>query len=93
MSGDKKIAELDLDDRSGYGPETTTLYDTNGTYEFKVHRYSSDGNLSISGATVKIYTSSSSPVVVKVPNDVDDEWWTVCKVVNGEIKDINGITG
>lgn len=92
-SGDKTIAELDLDDMSGYGPETTTLYDTNGTYEFKVHRYSGGGSLSTSGATVKIYTSSSSPIVVKVPNDVDDEWWTVCKVVNGEIKDINGITG
>ena len=91
--GDKTIAELDLDDTSGYGPETTTLYDTNGTYEYKVHRFSSTGSLSISGATVKIYTSSSSPIVIKVPNDIDDEWWTVCKVVNGEIKEINGVTG
>lgn len=86
------IAELDIDDRNGFGPETTTLYDTNGTYTYRVHRFSSVGSLAQSGATVKIYSSnSSSPIVVRVPNDAG-EWWTVCKVENGEIIDINGIT-
>ena len=89
----RKIAELDLDDRNGYGPETTTLYDTNGSYEYKVHRFSHDGSLAMSGATVKIYTANSStPIVVSVPHDQDGEWWTVCKVVDGQIRDINGVT-
>ena len=91
--GDKKVAELDVDDVSSFGPETITLYNTNGTYEYKVHRFSNDGDLASSGATVKIYTSSSdNPIVVTVPNDVDSEWWTVCTVKDGEIKDINGKT-
>lgn len=89
--GDKTIAELDLDDTDGFGPETVTLYDTNGTYEYKIHRFSSDGDLALSGATVKIYTSNSSnPIIVTVPDDVDSEWWTVCTVKDGEIKNING---
>ena len=93
-SGGKTIAELDLDDRNGYGPETITLYDTNGSYEYKVHRYSQDGDLASSGATVKIYTAnSSSPIVVTVPAGVDRDWWTVCRIENGEIKDLNGVTG
>lgn len=94
ISESKTIAELDLDDRNGYGPETITLYDTNGSFEYKVHRYSSDGDLASSGATVKIYTANSStPIVVTVPAGVDREWWTVCRIENGEIKDINGVIG
>ena len=89
-SGNKMYAELDLDDTDGFGPETTTLYDTNGTFTFKVHRYSSVGELSQSGATVKIYTSGSSPIVMRVPSDAG-EWWTVCTVENGQVKNMNGI--
>lgn len=89
--GEKAVADLDLDDRDGFGPETITLHETNGKYEYKVHRFSPFGDLASSGATVKIYTSSSSePIVVTVPDGVDSEWWTVCTVENGEIKDING---
>lgn len=90
-NGGTKIAELDLDDVDGFGPETTTLYDTNGTYEYRVHRYSRNGSLSSSGATVKIYAAGSSPIVVKVPEDITGDWWTVCRVENGQITDINGI--
>lgn len=89
--GSEIIADLDIDDVDGFGPETITLYNTNGTYEYKVHRFSSVGDLASSGATVKIYTSNSAnPIVITVPDDVDDEWWTVCTVENGEIKNING---
>lgn len=89
--GEKAIADLDLDDMNGYGPETITLHETNGEYEYKVHRFSQVGDLASSGATVKIYTSSSSePIVITVPDDVDSEWWTVCTVKNGEIKNIKG---
>lgn len=90
-NGGKTIAELDLDDRDGFGPETTTIYDTNGSYEFRVNRYSGSGSLATSGATVKIYAAGSSPIVVKVPTDATGDWWTVCKIENGQITDINGI--
>lgn len=89
--GGKTIAELDVDDQDGFGPETITLNNTSGKYEYRVHRYSSLGSLADSGATVKIYTSNSSnPITLAVPNDVDSEWWTVCTVENGEVKDLNG---
>lgn len=85
------IADLDVDDRDGHGPETITLYKTNGTVEYRVHRYSFSGSLADSGATVKIYTSgSATPTVVSVPDNVDKEWWTVCTVENGVVKNING---
>ncbi len=90
-SGGEIIADLDIDDTSSFGPETITLYKTNGKFEYRVHRFSHDGDLATSGATVKIYTSSSSnPITVTVPDNVDSQWWTVCTVENGEIKDING---
>lgn len=91
QSGSETIAELDIDDIDGFGPETITLHNTNGHYEYKVHRYSNFGSLAQSGATVKIYTSNSSnPITLTVPDDVNSEWWTVCTVDNGEVKDING---
>ena len=39
--GDTKYADLDLDDTSSYGPETTTVYNMNetGTYSFYVHDF------------------------------------------------------
>jgi uncharacterized protein YfaP (DUF2135 family) len=39
-SNDVKMADLDLDDVSSYGPETTTIYSpTDGMYAFYVHNY------------------------------------------------------
>lgn len=85
------IAELDVDKTDGYGPETLTLHKSDGTFEYKVHRYSYSGLLSQSGATVKIYTSgSSTPTVVSVPPTLEGEWWTVCTIENGNVKNING---
>ena len=89
-AGGKVIADLDIDDQDGYGPETITLHNTNGKYEYKIHRYTPFGRLADSGATVKIYTSDSTPITLTVPDNVDDEWWTVCTVENGEVKDLNG---
>ncbi len=89
-AGGKVIADLDIDDQDGYGPETITLHNTNGKYEYKIHRYTPFGRLADSGATVKIYTSDSNPITLTVPDNVDDEWWTVCTVENGEVKDLNG---
>lgn len=86
------VANLDVDDTNGGGPETITIDDTRGSYVYKVHQFSSDGSLATSGATVKIYTGSSSqPIVVSVPSDVDS-WWEVCTIENGRVVEINGVT-
>lgn len=63
---DIKIADLDLDDTSSYGPETTTIYNPiSGKYQFYVHDYSNRANddsleLSKSGATVQVYIRASN---------------------------------
>ncbi len=85
------IAKLDVDDIDGFGPETTTLSDTSGEYVYKIHRFSRYGSIASSGVTIKIYLgSSSTPIVIEAPDDVGSEWWTVCKVKNGKVVDING---
>lgn len=90
-SGAKTIAQLDVDDRDGYGPETITLSELDGTYQYRVHRFSSSGSLAMSGAVVKVYSGSSEPITISVPSDCD-EWWDVFTIENGEIKNINGAT-
>ena len=63
---DIKIADLDLDDTSSYGPETTTIYNPiSGKYQFYVHDYSNRANddsleLSKSGAIVQVYIGASN---------------------------------
>lgn len=84
-SGAKTIAQLDVDDRDGYGPETITLSELDGTYQYRVHRFSSSGSLAMSGAVVKVYSGSSEPITISVPSDCD-EWWDVFTIENGEIK-------
>lgn len=78
------IAELDVDDTTSYGPETTTLYDTAGTYEFYVDDFTNSGMISTSSATVKIYVGSTLYATVTIPAGVSD-MWHVCTIVNGEI--------
>ncbi len=84
--GDDEIAVLDVDDTNGYGPETITINDVGGSYSYRVHRFSNSGSLKNSGAVVKVYMSDSSqPVTFEVPSDVDDEWWDVFTIINGEL--------
>ncbi len=72
------MANLDVDDTTSYGPETTTIYhqikaDTN--YSFYVHDYTNKNSnsslaLSKSGAIVEVYTSNSqTPKVFSVPGN------------------------
>lgn len=86
------VADLDIDDRSGYGPETVTIHDVGGNYTFRVHNYSSDYDsvpMSQSGAVVKIYRSDdSTPVTYTLPAG-DGIWWNVCRISGGTITPVN----
>lgn len=86
--GKDTIAKLDVDDTNGFGPETTTLYDTQGKYEYKIHRFSSNGSIATSGVSIKIYVGTDEPIVIYPPSNVSSEWWTVCKIKDGKIADI-----
>jgi hypothetical protein len=52
--------DLDHDDVTAYGPETTTIrQDVYGTYRFYVHHYSGASTLRKSGAEVKVFRGSN----------------------------------
>lgn len=82
--GTTQIANLDLDDTSSYGPETTTIYqaDASGTYQFFVHDFSNRWSanstaLAQSGAQVKVYADNVQVAVYNVPTDKAGTLWHV----------------
>ena len=81
---DTLYADLDLDDRNSYGPETVTIYNMNrsGTYSYYVHNFSDsndyDSNrLSNSGAKVKVYFGDTLYATYNVPTNVEGTAWHV----------------
>ncbi|MCR4761351.1 MAG: hypothetical protein K5705_14000 [Oscillospiraceae bacterium] len=79
------VADLDLDDTTSYGPETTTIYNpVDGMYTFYVHDYTDRSNysstmLSSSNATVTVYSGTSSiPIATfNVPTGQSGTIWKV----------------
>lgn len=92
------MANLDLDDTDGDGPETTTIYETSpGIYTFLVHDYTNrsatnSSALANSGAYVEIFIGVSEIAVHRfdVPN-LPGTLWTVFSynANTGEILPIN----
>lgn len=89
------VADLDHDDTSSYGPETTTIRQKiNGTYQFYVHNYSGneDGTSTLknSGAKVEVYVGDESVPTTSytIPaGDSSEIYWYVFDMTinNGEI--------
>lgn len=82
------LAKLDVDDTDGYGPETTTIYASDGVYEFVVIDFTRSGTMSSSGATVKIYSGNQQPVTVSVCEGLQNTW-RVCRINHGEVQIVN----
>ena len=80
----QKIAELDVDETNSFGPETVTLFDTAGRYEFIIDDFTDSGLIGVSGAVVKIYVGSELCQTVSVPSNIEDQWH-VCTIVNGDV--------
>ena len=90
-----KYNNLDLDDTTSYGPETTSVYvGVNGTYTYYVHDFSnrnssSSNALSLSGAEVKLYIAGQEePIIYNVPNQ-PGTLWKVFSIENGQVTSIN----
>lgn len=85
------LAALDIDQLTSGGKETTILYDSSGEYEFFVHKFSGNVNLGETGAVVKIYLGESNTpeYTLEIPQDVDTNAWSVCKISNGKVNIIN----
>lgn len=76
------VANLDIDDTSSYGPETTTIYSPiNGTYNFYVYNYSGSPSINTSNAKVVVYIGNSNipSYVFNVPNNGTGRTWNVFK--------------
>jgi 5-hydroxyisourate hydrolase-like protein (transthyretin family) len=83
-------ANLDIDDITSFGPETVTIHnlDTNATYKYYVHDYSTCSGdtstaLANSGATVKVYWGDRT-YTYYVPN-LPGTAWKVFEIVNGTL--------
>ena len=90
-----KYVNLDVDDTTSYGPETTSVYvGVDGKYTFHVHdytnRYDTYSNaLATSGARIKVYVGGSGKYYeFNVPND-DGTIWVVFSIENGVLTPIN----
>ena len=91
--GDIHVANLDVDDVDGEGPETVTLTPTtSGTYRYFVHRYAGSGSISTSGATIKVYRGNVLLATYSAPtNQGTGDYWTVFEITNGTLKTVNKI--
>lgn len=90
-----QYVQLDLDDVSSYGPETTTiLQQLDGVYKFTVHDYSnryssSSVVLSDSDAMVQVYSGSQLVATFHVPSGQGGTAWTVFEMNGQTITPVN----
>lgn len=90
-----RYADLDVDDTSSYGPETTTIYaQQEGVYRFFVHDYtnrnlSSSTAMSNSGASVKVYRGEAHIATYNVPINQGGTLWTVFELNGSELIPVN----
>ena len=90
---------LDLDDTSSYGPETTTIYQgVDGAYTYSVHDFSNGGQtsstaLSTSGATVRVYQQEGLTATYHVPAGQVGTTWAVFRIhASGRLEPINVVS-
>jgi uncharacterized protein YfaP (DUF2135 family) len=88
-------AYLDVDDTSGYGPETITIFRRlNQRYKYYVHHYTGYGELANSGAVVKVYIGNQLMKTYNVPTQQVSgylDWYVFDINADGTITDINVI--
>lgn len=79
------VANLDVDDTTSYGPETTTfIVDTEGSYEYYVDWFSGSGSWGTSGGKVEVYNEDILIYVFDVPNINNQSGsWKVFTYKNG----------
>ncbi len=84
-----------MDDTTGYGPETTTIFtEIDGTFTFYVYHFYGTGSLSESGATVSVYTGEALvPMRTYYVPQGSGRYWNVFVYdsLAGKITDLNKI--
>ncbi len=78
---DAPWVQLDNDVTTGYGPETIHFSKAvRGRYRVAVHRYSSDGELFRSMASVSVEIAGSKTQSFDCPTEGSGTWWHVCDI-------------
>ena len=87
---------LDRDDVTSYGPETTTFtINPAASYEYFIHWYSyaSSYDWSMTEVKIDLYRGNTHVATYTAPAAPDDtnryRYWRVFKIVNGAVEDIN----
>jgi len=85
-----ETASLDIDDTSGYGPETISLdnLDANATYTYFVYHYRGSQSIATSSAIVTV-TFGSTTYDLRPPNQ-SGRTWTVFNIENGVLVPCTG---
>lgn len=91
---DAIVANLDVDDTTSFGPETTTfLTTTDGEYDFYVDWYSGSGTWASSGGKVEVYNGAYLINTYYAPNVSNRSGsWKVFSIKNGIYTDYNVIS-
>ena len=92
--GGMEVCNLDVDDTSGYGPETITLKANNSTpYYYYIYHYSGNKSISQSGARIDVYQGQNLIATFNAPTDQGtDRYWNVFAIVDGRLVVNNTIT-
>lgn len=96
----QKVAELDVDDRNGYGQETITmdidaeLLQNGGVFKYSIQnytdRFSTDSKaLSMSDAVVSVYKGNDLIATYFVPEDEEGTVWHVFQITKDGIVPVN----
>lgn len=83
---DNWMANLDVDDTNGDGPETTTFtIDASKRYVFYVHNYTGEAGMDVSNAKVVVYCGNRTPVTFTLPSGNPTRYWAVFEINGGEL--------
>lgn len=88
-------AFLDVDDISGYGPETITIFDTlNHTYKYFVYNFTGEAEITTSNAVVQVYDRNGLRKTYNIPTSGNGRYWYVFDIdASGGIINRNVIQG
>lgn len=91
---DVEVCNLDVDDTSGYGPETITLNTTTDSpYYYYIYRFAGSGTVASSEAQIKVYQGENLVATFNVPTNLGNgDYWNAFAIVNGELVVRNTIT-
>lgn len=77
--GNLLVAQLDVDDTSSYGPETTTIYkNLDGIYQYAIVHFAGTGSIgATSQAKVEVFTHNNDIQTFTAPANCTNKWWYV----------------